>query len=664
MIPRPQFFLVRPDSEVLRNDTGTVQRGQGPVVPLIAVDELPDWIDIGLPRELTVEQTMGLYNLGTVPQTGDTYRVRIIEPNSQEEFVWTRDSSSKVTLVPSGICAPGQRTMAHPEQNSQRVPYNAPAAPPAGRDHHASAHPSSSSAVSSPHNAHPKMAAASPSNLNRLTHAEGESMLGMQWADLVERSIARDTEARPQDTRHHHPNLLVPPPSPQIAPSHPTVHRDAIMSAEYQWVNPIVSSSTMTTPPKPAANNNDVATTAASTASTASTVTANPAPTGASHSNTTSAAAASSSAPAPAPQEYCRHWCQHGTCKWGTFCRHKHAMPITLEGLLEVGLCEIPAWWIAATGIGMSTSKTKQTAAAAGTSPINSSATGDNGGNGGTPSAPAPVPCTPMAHNLPQMLPAALMGSGVGASAKKLSNRKLKAQQREFNQRLRLLSSMLILPGGYGSSSNPHYPLRHPADALLMHGLSSGQGHGQQHQQMQLERKIQLLQQQQRQLERERKGEKTPLDRSRKNVKVTFNEDGTVSLVTDALNKGVTKGGSGAGAAGGEASTAGTAAVSTPVGASPSSAAVSNAETGNSAAGAGASVTDEADKKGRENEGSNKEMMKPVKGLAASMHAPPKQDHQQGNVNMRKATCEDERDIGNGSAVQQQVSDVPLLVEI
>ncbi|KAL8281902.1 hypothetical protein RB597_009566 [Gaeumannomyces tritici] len=48
---------------------------------------------------------------------------------------------------------------------------------------------------------------------------------------------------------------------------------------------------------------------------------------------------------------YCRHWCVHGTCKWGRNCRYNHAMPATPEGLAEVGLREFPEWWAAAVGL-------------------------------------------------------------------------------------------------------------------------------------------------------------------------------------------------------------------------------------------------------------------------------------------------------------------------
>ncbi|KAJ2897882.1 hypothetical protein MKZ38_004341 [Zalerion maritima] len=57
------------------------------------------------------------------------------------------------------------------------------------------------------------------------------------------------------------------------------------------------------------------------------------------------------SSPGSPTTSYCRHWCQHGTCKWGSYCRYTHNMPTTSSGLHEVGLAGFPAWWAAAMGI-------------------------------------------------------------------------------------------------------------------------------------------------------------------------------------------------------------------------------------------------------------------------------------------------------------------------
>ena len=45
---------------------------------------------------------------------------------------------------------------------------------------------------------------------------------------------------------------------------------------------------------------------------------------------------------------FCRHWCRHGTCKWGMYCRYTHSMPTQAEDLARVGLKEFPPWWMAA----------------------------------------------------------------------------------------------------------------------------------------------------------------------------------------------------------------------------------------------------------------------------------------------------------------------------
>ena len=50
---RPRYFVIRPDTK-RRTDDG-VKLEPGAIVPLIAVDQLPDWLEvIGVPRDLYV----------------------------------------------------------------------------------------------------------------------------------------------------------------------------------------------------------------------------------------------------------------------------------------------------------------------------------------------------------------------------------------------------------------------------------------------------------------------------------------------------------------------------------------------------------------------------------------------------------------------------------
>ncbi|KAK7426400.1 hypothetical protein QQZ08_007155 [Neonectria magnoliae] len=54
---------------------------------------------------------------------------------------------------------------------------------------------------------------------------------------------------------------------------------------------------------------------------------------------------------AKASPSFCRHWCHHGTCKWGPACRFQHAMPTDFAGLAAVGLADFPDWWLATVGV-------------------------------------------------------------------------------------------------------------------------------------------------------------------------------------------------------------------------------------------------------------------------------------------------------------------------
>ncbi|CAK7198615.1 hypothetical protein SEUCBS139899_001279 [Sporothrix eucalyptigena] len=43
----------------------------------------------------------------------------------------------------------------------------------------------------------------------------------------------------------------------------------------------------------------------------------------------------------------CKHWCKTGTCNFGTRCRFAHIMPERPEGLRSVDLDQLPEWWVA-----------------------------------------------------------------------------------------------------------------------------------------------------------------------------------------------------------------------------------------------------------------------------------------------------------------------------
>src|SRR4051794_27550343 len=95
MTPHPLFFLVRPGVTV-QTPSGPVQKQPGRMVPLIAVDELPDWIDVvGAPRELTAQQAIGRANLGNFFKAPGAYPVMIAYATGAEAPVDAGAEDSK-----------------------------------------------------------------------------------------------------------------------------------------------------------------------------------------------------------------------------------------------------------------------------------------------------------------------------------------------------------------------------------------------------------------------------------------------------------------------------------------------------------------------------------------------------------------------------------------
>ena len=243
MAPQPRFFIVRPDAKKQASGGG-IQSLPGSIVPLIAVDELPGWLDVvGVPRELAVEQTTGLCNLGNVPKSKGSYAVRILQHQPP-----AAGSSAATAAATSNAPAPPA-----PSRTSSSSETTAPAVVDADRI---------KSRWSDEHTTHVR-ARTSSSNSNSSLSGGG-----------LEDTTTTTTTTTPHHHPHHHPHPPLPPPSsPPLLPAYPP-------------------------PPPP-----------------------------------------------PPPTEYCRHWCHHGTCKWGLRCRYLHAMPASPAGLAHVGLRDLPGWW-------------------------------------------------------------------------------------------------------------------------------------------------------------------------------------------------------------------------------------------------------------------------------------------------------------------------------
>lgn len=259
MAARPTHFLVRPD--VRRQTVSGVAIEPGSIVPLIAVDQLPAWLEIvGIPRQLTVEQTVGLSNLGIVTRGSTKYDVKIH---------WSSHQPADPTTQALG------RTHDDGTQNASVT--------------HLSSHPvADSSGIASPHG----RLQAGPPNPTEPAHL----------ADRMMAHDSRRSSLSPRRQSHCIPaaNLLRPssattgavnvsPNSNQLLP--------LPLSPHHKYLRPLVVG-----------------------------------------------------VKGPAPH-FCRHWCHHGTCKWGSYCRYAHRMPATASELEEVGLKAFPAWWTVAVAI-------------------------------------------------------------------------------------------------------------------------------------------------------------------------------------------------------------------------------------------------------------------------------------------------------------------------
>lgn len=253
MHPRLDHFIVRPDA-----DDGT----PGAIVPLIAIDQLPDWLQLsGVPRELDAEQTIGLTNLGLVDKEDDSVfevrlhhgKIRAILDSADEKT----DSHSSGGGKAKTKAAKKKKTAPHAETKSKSVEKTA------SEESLLTLTGTSSSPEPGPvekpkPQAHPaaRMLSASRHNVA---------------------NTALDTQARNSNSEK--------PPRP-----HMTVDtRDEPA--------PVVLKQTTTKQDKP-------------------------------------------------PTTFCRHWCHHGSCKWGLECRYQHRMPMTVEGLREVGLKDFPTWYL------------------------------------------------------------------------------------------------------------------------------------------------------------------------------------------------------------------------------------------------------------------------------------------------------------------------------
>ncbi|KAB5530419.1 hypothetical protein GE09DRAFT_391337 [Coniochaeta sp. 2T2.1] len=301
-MPPLHHFILRP-SVLQHLPTGeAVTVHPQSLVPLIPIDELPEWLDIPhLPRELTAEQTGGLVNLGCYERRGVWEVEIIVEDDVSASSVVGEDGDGAndrggTDDVQRAIDAITVKAGAESEEKGG-----------AGDQHE-----------------HPNAAHGTAAGLSGTTTTE-PGLQSSRWADRSSnsgspsRAASAPCTVNPRLADMHPADRMMAHVSPgQVAHRHAVHHHASSHHPQIPGTNPGYLPSA----------------TSSSSKAKSSTPTAT-----APGSDTTTST--------KKRRNYCRHWVHHGTCKWGLHCRFEHRMPVTPEGLAEIGLRDLPAWWAA-----------------------------------------------------------------------------------------------------------------------------------------------------------------------------------------------------------------------------------------------------------------------------------------------------------------------------
>jgi hypothetical protein len=133
MAAQPRFFIVRPSVKQVTAD-GEIYTELGALVPLVAVDELPEWLDISsASRDLSVEQTVGLCNLGIASKSKELYAVEIIHHvtlAALQQSVTAKNAETKPKKAGTAVARPSAAAYvsASNDTKATATPTAAPAA--------------------------------------------------------------------------------------------------------------------------------------------------------------------------------------------------------------------------------------------------------------------------------------------------------------------------------------------------------------------------------------------------------------------------------------------------------------------------------------------------------------------------------------------------------
>lgn len=314
----PEHFIVRP---------GPTGRGEV-FVPLIAVDQLPDWMQLaGVPREFDAEEAVGLINLGTVACDGSsTYEVRLHTGKIREILSTSDEGGEECSLEPSDSVSSNGKVV-EGEDQTQATSVTSPKQLEEARAEEKK----------------PKIPEETKVQVDLLGEISEEAAGIGEPSEVVSTPPVRTTRAWADDESDIASPDIVPAnawqPSVTIEEETKQASKEAekpagpapepgLSASRHNPANDLTQS-------KPPRNDKDI----------------RPHLTA----EIRDARARRPIAPRMTKDKlfgtnpdtvYCRHWCHHGTCKWGWECRYQHRMPSDPDGLREVGLRDFPTWYL------------------------------------------------------------------------------------------------------------------------------------------------------------------------------------------------------------------------------------------------------------------------------------------------------------------------------
>lgn len=298
MCPYPEHFIVRPSAE-----------GRSTIVPLIAVDQLPDWIQLaGAPRELDPEHAVGLVSLGVAErEDDDIYQVCL--------------HSAKIRAILNEAEGGEDEDQDLPTTTASETAEDAPTP--------------------------------------RKEKPEGE-VTACGDSPVEETTPMVDVTKAVSDLNLHNDNGKPPDAVSPSLTTHPS-HDDPAKPRDEKCKDKTEDPENEDDSPKPASptlqNSRHDISGVATTPHTPKEQALRPHMTEERRDRENARRAAAAQQRAAVNRErfyfgsnpdtvYCRHWCHHGTCKWGWECRYQHRMPTSREGLREVGLKDFPMWYL------------------------------------------------------------------------------------------------------------------------------------------------------------------------------------------------------------------------------------------------------------------------------------------------------------------------------